>query len=185
MDDALVRRATRAAMTGLVDSPYASSEPVSQGIRCLVTDGWIIDPELAKNVNAIVQHRATLQLECKRLRSLVSELRGEGPCCVRCGCTEGNACEGGCHWQPNPRMLDLCSSCINRDGTCPTPGCGEPADRLLLTDYDVWGWILLHVHGSVEPRRWLCSPWCAEAAITAAGAELAAADQAAAAGGEH
>jgi hypothetical protein len=155
---------------------------VTQGIRCLAADGWIIDPELGKNVSSIVQQRATLELECKRLQSLVAELRGEGPCCVRCGCTEDNACEGGCYWQPNPRLLDLCSSCINRDGSCTTPGCGMADDDLDLSDPTVWGWILLHVHGSLEPRRWLCSPWCVNAAMDAAAAELQAADLAAAGG---
>lgn len=31
--------------------------------------------------------------------------------CVRCGCTEDAACEGGCYWVPNRRMVDLCSTC--------------------------------------------------------------------------
>jgi hypothetical protein len=31
--------------------------------------------------------------------------------CVRCGCTEAQACEGGCHWIPNRDMVDLCSAC--------------------------------------------------------------------------
>ncbi|MEH0547326.1 hypothetical protein QA802_30835 [Streptomyces sp. B21-105] len=33
--------------------------------------------------------------------------------CVRCGCTEDAACEGGCHWVPNHQMADLCSRCAN------------------------------------------------------------------------
>ncbi len=31
--------------------------------------------------------------------------------CVRCGCTEDAACEGGCAWVPNAQMTDLCSAC--------------------------------------------------------------------------
>lgn len=31
--------------------------------------------------------------------------------CVRCGCTEDAACEGGCAWVPNEQMTDLCSAC--------------------------------------------------------------------------
>lgn len=33
--------------------------------------------------------------------------------CVRCGCTEDAACEGGCHWVANHQMADLCSRCAN------------------------------------------------------------------------
>ncbi|EPD63142.1 hypothetical protein [Streptomyces sp. HGB0020] len=31
--------------------------------------------------------------------------------CLRCGCTEAQACEGGCHWIPNRDMVELCSAC--------------------------------------------------------------------------
>lgn len=31
--------------------------------------------------------------------------------CVRCGCTDERACEGGCYWVPNHQMVDLCSAC--------------------------------------------------------------------------
>lgn len=31
--------------------------------------------------------------------------------CVRCGCTEEQACQGGCTWVPNRQMIDLCSRC--------------------------------------------------------------------------
>ena len=33
------------------------------------------------------------------------------PRCVRCGCTEDAACEGGCYWVPNRQLVDLCSAC--------------------------------------------------------------------------
>ncbi|MFJ2007057.1 hypothetical protein [Streptomyces chartreusis] len=32
--------------------------------------------------------------------------------CVRCGCTDAQACEGGCHWVANRQMVDLCSACV-------------------------------------------------------------------------
>lgn len=37
----------------------------------------------------------------------------EIPECRVCGCTEDEACEGGCHWVPDPEDLgDLCSRCL-------------------------------------------------------------------------
>ncbi|UAX56777.1 hypothetical protein K5X85_29050 [Streptomyces sp. A144] len=60
---------------------------------------------------------------------------------------------------------------------CPTPGCGTPADELDASDPHVWGWVLVDVAGTEGPARWHCNPWCASAAITAGGAELAAADE--------
>jgi hypothetical protein len=65
--------------------------------------------------------------------------------------------------------------------TCHTPGCGEPnlspdeADHPAMT-----GWISVEVAGLKNGPRWWCNAWCANAAITAAGADLAAVDQAAA-----
>ncbi|MFJ3794990.1 hypothetical protein ACIPSJ_01740 [Streptomyces sp. NPDC090088] len=35
--------------------------------------------------------------------------------CVRCGCTEDHACEGGCVWVPNRQMVDLCSACATSE----------------------------------------------------------------------
>ncbi|TQE35444.1 hypothetical protein [Streptomyces ipomoeae] len=63
---------------------------------------------------------------------------------------------------------------------CYTPGCGTHADDLDDSDPSVWGWIRIDVAGTKQGARWWCGPWCANAAITAAAAELAAADQAAA-----
>ncbi|MFJ1653484.1 hypothetical protein ACIOC2_19265 [Streptomyces sp. NPDC088337] len=68
--------------------------------------------------------------------------------------------------------------------TCPTPGCGIDAATVDEADPTMWGWILVQVAGTDTPARWYCNPWCASGAITAAGAELAAADQAAAVEGE-
>ena len=64
--------------------------------------------------------------------------------------------------------------------TCATPGCGLPDDTLNAASPGVWGWIRLDVAGTGDGPRWWCSPPCATAAMTAAGAELAAADQLAA-----
>ncbi|MDX3170073.1 hypothetical protein PV516_40645 [Streptomyces scabiei] len=60
---------------------------------------------------------------------------------------------------------------------CATPGCGLPDDTLNAASPSVSGWIRLDVAGTSDGPRWWCSPPCATAAMTAAGAELAAADQ--------
>lgn len=36
----------------------------------------------------------------------------EGASCRVCGCTEDNACAGGCCWVPDPGQGELCSSCL-------------------------------------------------------------------------
>ncbi|MFJ5156368.1 hypothetical protein ACIQCF_33370 [Streptomyces sp. NPDC088353] len=61
---------------------------------------------------------------------------------------------------------------------CPTPGCGIDAATVDEADPTMSGWILVQVAGTDTPARWYCNPWCASGAITAAGAELAATDQA-------
>ena len=63
---------------------------------------------------------------------------------------------------------------------CATPGCGLADGDLDASDPMVWGWIRIDVAGTDDGPRWWCSPACATAAMTAAGAELAAADQLAA-----
>ncbi|MFD9107176.1 hypothetical protein [Streptomyces bottropensis] len=60
---------------------------------------------------------------------------------------------------------------------CATPGCGLPDGTLNAAAPSVNGWIRLDVAGTQDGPRWWCSPACAAAAMTAAGAELAAADQ--------
>jgi hypothetical protein len=35
----------------------------------------------------------------------------DGPRCLRCGCTDEQACPGGCAWAPGPMDGDLCSRC--------------------------------------------------------------------------
>ncbi|MEV0112326.1 hypothetical protein AB0H77_03580 [Streptomyces sp. NPDC050844] len=64
--------------------------------------------------------------------------------------------------------------------TCHTPGCGQTADELGGSGPPLQGWIRVQVAGVDGPARWWCTAWCANSAITAAGAELAALDQAAA-----
>lgn len=100
--------------------------------------------------------------------------------CARCGCTEDDACPGGCHWQPTVRMQDLCSACVNPDGSCTTPRCGTPAADLDAADPAIPGWLLLRVAGTDSPGRWVCSPWCLEGVLDEAAAELVLADSAAA-----
>ncbi|MEW2631821.1 hypothetical protein AB0903_09210 [Streptomyces sp. NPDC048389] len=175
----LVRRATRVAMTGLVDHPDAHHLPIGTSVRVLAEAGWVVDPELAQQMMAIATQRAFLEAECVRLHRELAKLQ-ETPACDRCGCTDEMACEGGCAWVPNSRFLDLCSSCITPDGRCTTPHCGTYSRE----DTAPFGWILVDVAGSTQPVRWHCSPWCATAAMTAMGAEIAAADMAAAAGGD-
>jgi hypothetical protein len=63
---------------------------------------------------------------------------------------------------------------------CTTPGCGMSADDLDASDPTVSGWVLVDVAGTEGGPRWWCNPLCAQAAMVAAGAELAAADQLAA-----
>jgi hypothetical protein len=99
--------------------------------------------------------------------------------CHLCGCTEDDPCAGGCAWVPGG-MRDTCTSCAP-PSPCSTRGCGTPADEVDGNDPLLWGWICLYVGGTDTPARWVCTPGCAAAAITAGGAELAAQDQAAAA----
>lgn len=44
--------------------------------------------------------------------------------CRRCGCTDDEACIGGCSWIPDPTMLGalgtLCSACADRNGDAGT-----------------------------------------------------------------
>uniref|UniRef100_A0AAU2A1S3 Uncharacterized protein n=1 Tax=Streptomyces sp. NBC_00093 TaxID=2975649 RepID=A0AAU2A1S3_9ACTN len=63
---------------------------------------------------------------------------------------------------------------------CQTPGCGMTQEEVDACDPPVSDWILVRVAGASGPARWWCSVWCANSAITAGGAELAAADRAAA-----
>lgn len=62
---------------------------------------------------------------------------------------------------------------------CTTPGCGMSADELEASDPTVSGWVLVDVAGTEGGPRWWCNALCAQAAMAAAGAELAADDQAA------
>ncbi|MDX3748695.1 hypothetical protein [Streptomyces sp. AK08-02] len=75
---------------------------------------------------------------------------------------------------------ELLLATVHTAATCSTPGCGMADEDLDPSDPVVPGSVLVQVSGTDEPARWWCSVWCANSAITAAGAELAAADQAAA-----
>jgi hypothetical protein len=102
--------------------------------------------------------------------------------CHVCGCTEDDPCAGGCAWVPGG-MQDTCTSCAP-PVPCSTAGCGLPEDEVDANDPLLWGWICVYVGGSDVRMRWVCSPVCAAAAIEAGGAELAAQELAAPAGGE-
>ncbi len=47
--------------------------------------------------------------------------------CRRCGCTDDEACPGGCSWVPDPVLLGalgtLCSACVAHDDSAEA-GCG-------------------------------------------------------------
>jgi hypothetical protein len=43
----------------------------------------------------------------------LSGVQDAAPRCRGCGCTEGQACEGGCIWATE----DLCSACVRRGVT--------------------------------------------------------------------
>lgn len=38
----------------------------------------------------------------------------DGASCRLCGCTEDDACEGGCCWVHDPAGADLCCACIEQ-----------------------------------------------------------------------
>lgn len=50
---------------------------------------------------------AQLLIHIEVLEGRLVEL--DGPFCRVCGCTDHNACDGGCHWVEE----DLCSSCAD------------------------------------------------------------------------
>lgn len=56
---------------------------------------------------------------------------------------------------------------------CCTPLCGTTSDQLAHSDPAVRGWVCLGVAGTEDGPRWWCGPACAQAAMTAAAAELA------------
>jgi hypothetical protein len=102
--------------------------------------------------------------------------------CHLCGCAEDDPCAGICAWVPDG-MRDTCTACAP-PAPCTTGGCGTPEDEVDGNDPTLWGWICVYVGGSDVRMRWVCSPVCAAAAIEAGGAELAAGELAASAGGD-
>jgi hypothetical protein len=52
--------------------------------------------------------------------------------------------------------------------TCPTPGCGLPADQVDHGDPTIDGWITTGVIGSTDPARLWCDPRCAAVGIARA-----------------
>lgn len=78
------------------------------------------------------------------------------------------------------QLGELLLSTVHTAETCHTPGCGTAAGEVDATNPFITGWICIEVAGTDGGPRWWCNAWCANAAITAGGAELAAADQTAA-----
>jgi hypothetical protein len=113
----------------------------------------------------------------RRIVSPDGPAEGE-PHCYLCGCTEADACAGGCQWIPDASgMRDMCSTCAPQETiACGTPGCGTDQD-LDAGDPLVWGWIRMEVAGTEDGPRWYCNPWCVDAAIARAAAELGSADE--------
>lgn len=103
--------------------------------------------------------------------------------CWLCGCTETDACAGGCSWVPDPDGIrDVCSSCTDAGAStepCATPGCGTSED-LDPGDPALWGWIHLQVAGTGDGPRWYCGAMCVSTAMVEAAAELVDADRQAA-----
>jgi hypothetical protein len=68
------------------------------------------------------QHRALEDLqvfqgaERDAGRAFLAALDIADPACRRCGCTELNACKGGCHWvYIDPGERPLCSACVGKE----------------------------------------------------------------------
>lgn len=78
------------------------------------------------------------------------------------------------------KLGELLLATLHPAETCVTPGCGMTQEEVDACDPPVSDWILVRVAGASGPARWWCSVWCANSAITAGGAELAAADRTAA-----
>jgi hypothetical protein len=58
----------------------------------------------------------------------LEEAFGGGPSCRVCGCTDDDACPGGCWWAPDPEGGDLCSQCAHRLGLPLLSELGREAD---------------------------------------------------------
>ncbi|MFE6025577.1 hypothetical protein [Streptomyces niveus] len=80
------------------------------------------------------------------------------------------------------RLAGLLAATLHPAETCRTPSCGATEAELDLyaddDDHHLFGWIAVRVSGAPGPIRWWCSQACANSAITAGGAELAAVDRA-------
>ncbi|MFD3483815.1 hypothetical protein [Streptomyces sp. NPDC058665] len=83
------------------------------------------------------------------------------------------------------RLAGRLAATLHPAEPCTTPRCGESEGELdHYVDDDApakLGWIAVRVCGGSGPIRWWCSPACANSAITAAGADIAAAERTAAA----
>jgi hypothetical protein len=110
----------------------------------------------------------------------------QGRAIVRCSTAYGGRADVVLTGAERLHLASLLDADV-RDIHAPCPyskACGSPVDELDASDPALSTWALVEVPGTGDDARWYCSPMCVSNALARAGAELAAADQAAAAGGE-
>ncbi|WP_200302286.1 hypothetical protein [Streptomyces adelaidensis] len=138
----LVIHPAKACATPCCGTPTADlieSDPRLWGgivVDVVGTDGgprWWCDPWCANSAMAAarteLQHADQLAAidPAQQAPSLPVAEPGPGlveagvPRCHRCGCTEKQACEGGCHWVPNAGLINLCSNCARPEDITPAP----------------------------------------------------------------
>lgn len=112
---------------------------------------------------------------------LVTDPNGDGPgeaTFVACTTSRGGRTVLALDDDQRLQLGEKLLATLHTTETCHTPGCGTSAEDLDASDPSVTGWICVQVAGTDGPARWWCNPWCANAAVTAGGAELEADDQA-------
>ena len=83
-------------------------EFVAGGIRGMVDTARVARTQLRPQLARAEADAAELRAELERLRAEQDLAR-----CRVCGCTDEQACDGGCTWVEDPRgMGDLCSTCL-------------------------------------------------------------------------
>jgi hypothetical protein len=118
------------------------------GLGALI-EGKDLDRALAQlrlEWGRLAEDRHTLELLCQELgvdaessREKILQALGSFSLLVRCrvcGCTDEQACPGGCHWVEDPEGGDLCSVCAERLGILPDGREGEPIELVGLPRYD-------------------------------------------------